>query len=412
MPDDVFSYLKTRSERGEPDLERTYIQGLQTFAQRYRRYNALFRPLETLNAKTGRPVDILFMGVKFADLILFMNARYRVSVVVQGQRDLLWCLRHKLSFLLTWKWRAALLQAYASQDAAHGQVDGVVADIAATLSRLEPRALVLENDSLFLERAFVRAARAADLPSFTVQDGLFMSAAPPHVMHGHLTDYMLVWGDFFKNLYVHKGILPPERIEVLGYPYVPAEQRGTTHRDGVSVCIVGQPFENYDEALRKPRYEMVSHVMAACEAAGLSVVYRPHPAENREAVERAFPNLTMTKPLEGLQETIHNNAVFFSLTSTALVEAALQGKVAVQVRNRHFVADDFETLGVCKSIEDDVATITEFLREQKVSLGTFPVNPVYIDTSGQPGERLSEILEALAFSKTAGPVRKRPSSLL
>ena len=403
----VFSYLKTRSERGEPDLERTYIQGLQTFAQRYRRYNALFRPLETLNAKTGRPVDILFVGVKFANLILFTNARYKVSVVVQGQRDLLWCLRHKLSFLLTWKWRAALLQAYASQDA-HKQVNGVVAGIATTLSRLEPCALVLENDSLFLERAFVRAAQAVNVPSFTVQDGLFMSAAPPHVMHGHLTDYMLVWGDFFKDLYVRKGILPAERVEVLGYPYVPAEQRGTTHRDGVSVCIVGQPFENYDEALRKPRYEMVSHVMAACEAAGLSVVYRPHPAENREAVERAFPNLTMTKPLESLQETIHNNAVFFSLTSTALVEAALQGKVAVQVRNRHFVADDFETLGVCKSIEDDVATMTAFLREQKADLHAFPVSPAYIDTSGQPGERLSEILKSLV-PRTQASAGKRSS---
>ncbi|CAN5905366.1 hypothetical protein BH24DEI2_BH24DEI2_04040 [soil metagenome] len=396
MSNDVFSYLKTRSERGEPDLERSYVQGLETFARRYRRYPYLFRPLEALNARTGRPVDILFMGVRFAELILAVNIKYKVSVVVQGQGDLLWCLRHRLSFLLAWEWRAELLQAYRSQRGMDEKVDGVVSSIAATLQGLNPRALVLENDSLFLERAFVRAARAAAVTSFTIQDGLFMNMAPAHVMHGHSTDYMLVWGDFFKHLYVDKGILPLERVEVLGYPHSLPERRSSTKKQNPTVCLLGQPFETYDETLRKPRYEMIEHVATACEAVGLVLVYRPHPAENRAAVKREFPTLAMTNPSESLQQTIHDKAIFFSLNSTALVEAALQGKVAVQVLHKRFVADDFEKLGVCKSIEDDALVMEAFLREQKADLHAFSVDPAYIDTSRPPGERFCELLEALA----------------
>lgn len=394
MSNDVFAYLKTRSERGEPDLERSYVQGLETFAQRYRRYPYLFRPFEVLNARTRRAVDILFMGVRFAELILAMNVKYKVSVVVQGQHDLLWCLRHRLSFLLAWEWRAELLQAYRS--ATHEKVDGVVSDISATLKNLQPRALVLENDSLFLERAFVRGARAADVTSFTVQDGLFMDTAPAHVMHGHSTDYMLVWGDFFKNLYVGKGILPPERVVVLGYPYSLPQHHVHTKQENPTVCLFGQPFENYDETLRKPRYEMVAHVAKACEATGLALVYRPHPAEKREAVKYAFPTIAMTKPSESLHETIHNNDIFFSLTSTALIEAALQGKVAVQVLHERFVADDFEKLGVCKSIEDDATAVAALLRKQRANPNAFPVSQAYIDTAGHPGERFCEILGVLA----------------
>lgn len=404
MPlEEIFSYVETRAEAGEPDFKNTYTNALALFRERYRRYYPLLRPLEqTWNVANGRTrTDILFVGIRFADIILSASKHYRVKLAVQGERDLRWCIQHKIPPVIAWKWRIELSKAhsaYESGDPYHLYLQNIIAGVETALHRLSPRAVVLENDSLFMERALVLAARNLRIPTFTIQHGLFMKAASPHILDGHSTDYMLVWGDFFRKLYVDKGILSPKQIEILGYPYLLTERHKspTANLNASTACIFGQPFEAYDETLREPRYSMVANIVKACETVAVAPTYRPHPAENRGEVQRRFPTLTMTDPLESLQKTIETHDIFFSLTSTALIEAALLGKIAVQVLHDRFVADNFEVLGVCKSIENDVSALKEYLRDVRRSPSIPSVSPAYIDTSTHPGERFREILESLA----------------
>ena len=396
---EIFSYLKTRSEHGESAIEKSYVKQLEHFATQYRRYGGAFHLLESLGTLRRGPIDLLFLGVRFSSLILSMTPKHRVGVVVQGQNDLSWCLRHRITPVLAWKWRARLHKAY---DAAHGAgnaediLETIVEDIAAALASFGPRALVLENDSLFLERAFILATRKLGIPSMTIQDGIFQKAAAPHVLHGRFTDYMLVWGEFFKQMYVDKAFLPEERVHVLGYPYPFEFQKSKLEGAPAvpTVCFLGQPWESYDESLREPKTAMLHNVAEACRALDLPLMYRPHPLERRHGLP-TIPGLEVTSVGEGLEDALEKYTIFFSVNSTALVEAALRGKVAAQILEAHFPSDDFKALGVCHSLENNVDTIQEFLCRMREKPIPFPLNSGYIDLMDSPGERLDELLSSL-----------------
>ena len=394
---EIFSYLKTRSERGESAIETSYAEQLGKFASRYRRYGRGFHLLESLGGLRRGPVDLLFLGIRFSSLILSMTPKYKVGVVAQGQSDLLWCLRHRVTPVPAWEWRAKLHEAY---EAAHGAGDAeelletIVADIAAALASLKPRALILENDSLFMERAFILAARRLGIQSVTIQDGIFQKSAPPHVLHGHFTDIMLVWGEFFREMVADK-ILPEERVHVLGYPY-PVHPPQSNDKSNLTVCFLGQPWESLDEALRAPKAAVTHHVIEACRAAELPLVYRPHPLERRHGLPET-PGLNVTNAGEGLSEALAKYDVFFSVNSTALVEAALRGRVVAQILDARFPSDDFEALGVCYSLENSADAIKKFLCEMKEKPVPFPVNSGYIDLT-EPGARLDELLSTPPYN--------------
>ncbi len=395
---EIFSYLKTRGERGESAIEKSYVEQLEHFANQYRRFGRGFRLLKSLGTFRQGPIDLLFLGVRFSSLILSTIPKYKVGVVAQGQRDLLWCLRHRVTPVPAWAWRAKLHEAY---EAARGAGDAeelletIVADIAAVLATLKPRALILENDSLFVERAFILAARRLGIQSVTIQDGIFQKAAPPHVLHGHFTDTMLVWGDFFKQMYMDKNILPEERVHVLGYPY-PLEPQNGELKENLTVCFLGQPWESLDEALRGPKAAVTRNVIEACRAVDLPLVYRPHPLERRHGLPET-PGLNVTDVGEELFKALAKYNIFFSINSTALVEAALRGRVAAQILEARFPSDDFEALGVCYSLENSADAIQKFLCEMKEKPVPFPLNSGYIDLTENPGARLHELLSTLPY---------------
>ena len=396
---EIFSYLKTRSERGESALEKSYVKQLEHFADRYRRYKGGFRLLESLNTLRRNPIDLLFLGVRFSSLILSMTPKHKVGVVAQGQGDLLWCLRHRVTPVLAWEWRAALHEAYKAAHRAgdaEEMLEATVADIAAALASLKPRALVLENDSLFLERAFILAARKLSIPSVTIQDGIFQKSAPPHVLHGHFTDVMLVWGEFFRQMYVDKNILPERRVHMLGYPY-PLKPSPNPRGGTPTVCFLGQPWENYNEELREPKTAVIRNVAEACRLLDLPLVYRFHPAERHHGLP-AVPGLRATDAKEGLEEALAKYDIFFSINSTALVEAALRGKVAAQILGAGFPSDDFEALGVCYSLENSADAIKTFLCRMKEKPAPFPLHAGYIDVTENPGRRLNDLLLALSHN--------------
>ena len=398
---EIFSYIETLAASDAPTVKQSNTQALEIFSQKYRRYRGVFRLFESLTALRGGSADLLFVGVRFSNLILSMTSKHKVRVVVQGQNDLLWCLRHSVTPMPAWAWRERLFEAYkvahlegGTTSNAERLLEGVVSDIAASLACLKPRALVLENDFLFLERAFVLAARSLGIPSVTIQDGIFQKATPSHFFHGHFTDHMLVWGEFFKQMYLDKNILPEARVHVLGYPYpikpVKAKLGGTP-----TVCFLGQPWETFDETLSEPKLAVIRNVAQACRALGLLLAYRLHPRERRhDALETL--GVKVTGAGEGLEEAFDRYDIFFAINSTALVEAALRGRVAAQVLEARFTLDNFEALGVCYSVKNDVDVLKTFLRRMKENPTPFPPDPNYITLRENPEAKLNELLSALA----------------
>jgi hypothetical protein len=396
--EEIFSYVKQRSEADAPEFERSYFTRLEAFSRKYQHFYPISRIFENLPSIAFRPgyTDVLFFGTKFSDLIGLLRLELvRVSVLVHGQRDLLNCLQNRLPFVIGWRWSAGLLQSYrlGSNDASNPQLRSTILDIRDTLARAQPKLIVLDNDSLPLQRAILYAARQLQIPVATIQHGIFMASAESNIMDGYCTDYMLVWGRFFKDLYVRRGILPDDKVHVLGYPYritMPKPISSRTKRP--VVCFLGQPWEHYDEHLREPKRRIILSVTRACRRFGLPLVYRPHPTESRAQLVDEHIGLKLTPRRESLAEAIARHECFVSINSTALVEAALGGKIAVQIRDDAFSADNFEELGAGYSLNSDEAVVHEFFREvSRGAIVSAPVSNDYIDVNTSPVEILRQL---------------------
>jgi hypothetical protein len=397
--EEIFSYVRQRSETDAPEFEQSYISGLETFSRSYRRLYPMCRIFETLSSFALRPghTDVLFFGTKFSDLIDLLRLEFvRVTVLVHGQRDLLNCLKKRLPMIIGWRWSAGLLQSYrlGAHFPTNPKLRSTILDIQDTLARAQPKVIVLDNDSLPLQRAVLYAARQLQIPVATIQHGIFMESADPRIMDGYYTDYMLVWGRFFKDLYLRRGILPDRKVHVLGYPYRVAMPKPISRRTKQpGVCFLGQPWEDYDEHLREPKRRIILSVIRACRCFGLPLVYRPHPTESRALLLDEHSDLKLTPRGESLGETIASHECFVSINSTALVEAALRGKIAVQIRDEAFSVDNFEELGVSYSLKSDESIVHEFFREvYRGAIESVPVSDDYVNVSMSPVEMLRQLL--------------------
>lgn len=401
---DILTFPKLYSERGKPRFENSYVHRLRRFSRKYYRYQSLFWVLGKIldGVQRKKRADVVFLGTSFLHLMLQVSGRYNIKCIVQDEHELMTALRYKIPLIMGWKWKAALFRAYDSQTEAE-RAEGLrrtVSEIEAVIRRLSPRAVILRNDSLFLERSVVFAAKSTGTQTLTIQHGLFMQSAESYVYDGHWTDHMLVWSNIFRTLYATRNILPEENIHVLGYPYPIEAGPGKSGDDSPVACLLGQPWEHYASTLRDTKYEIISNLVKACAKLDLRMVYRPHPGECRIELMEEFPDLMLTDAAETLLEAIDRYDVFFSMTSTALIEAALRGRTAVQIRAEGFVQDNFEDIGACYSIVNDPDDMERFL--EGVRQSQYPplaVSEEYVGIPDNLGEVFSSILESTTDAK-------------
>ncbi len=399
--DDILAYPAGRAARGEPEFEETYVRLLQRFSGKYYRYRPLFALLEKITASLRRTgaVDIVFLGTPFLHLMLHARSKYSIASLVQDEHELRTARRHSIPLHMAWKWKADLYRAYTARDDTTrlALLERTVTDIGTVLRRASPQAVVVKNDSLFLERAVIQAARSAGIPTVTIQHGLFQRAAGSHILDGHRTDHMLVWGEWFRDIYRENAIVPEARVHVLGYPYPVTTSPTAAGAVPCTICLLGQPWELNDASLREMKHQVISTFIKGCARLEIDLVYRPHPAEHWDDLRASFPALDLTREGETLTGAIDRYDLFLSWTSTALLEAALHGRSAVQIRSDAVPADDFSEVGACYSIEGDEAGITRFLEGVKRSeYPPMPVSGRYIHLSEDPGEDFSSIMRNIS----------------
>jgi len=399
--DDILTYPAERARQGEPEFETTYLGLLERFSRKYRRYRPVITLLEGYFGSLRRTgaVDIVFLGTPYLHLMLHARSNHSIASLVQDEHELRTARRHSIPLHMAWKWKADLYRAYAADEDATRQalLKRTVTDIREVLRRASPRAVVVKNDSLFLERAVIAAARSEGIPTVTIQHGLFQQANGSHVYDGYWTDHMLVWGNYFRDLYLENDILPEARIHVLGYPYPVTASPARADDVPPTLCLLGQSWELNEDSLREMKHQLISTLMDACSGHGIDLVYRPHPAEHRGDLRASFHTLQLTDEAETLTRAINRYHLFLSWTSTALVEAALHGRSAVQIRSDAIPMDDFSAVGACYSIEGDEEGITRFLEGVKRSeYPPMAVSGHYIHLSEDPGEDFSSIMQHIS----------------
>ncbi|MDN5319827.1 MAG: hypothetical protein PWP49_247 [Thermococcaceae archaeon] len=266
------------------------------------------------------------------------------------------------------------------------------------IKKINPEIIILNNDALPDTRAIVLVAKELGIPTVEIQHGIYQSNSL--LPTGRYVDYLFVWGRYFKRLYLKQKIRPSRTIKILGYPYelkpLPREHK----KQKLTVYYLGQNFELYNRDLLDVKVETVNALNKMCEKYGFEFVYRPHPGDPRELLQRKLPNVRFAPRNETLEESFRKGDIFISFNSTALVEAALRGKLCVQLKNYPVPTDDFEKLGICPrsfdTLEDLESYLGEIARAQDLEQFYKPVSSDYIEIpKPNLGEKFLELIQEI-----------------
>jgi len=345
---DLFEYVEKRKE-----VEPKFFKSIIEMYQRNARWsNVIFEWIVYVLSwsinQQKKSVKYYFWGIRFEEIILSLPAEE--VCIVGGPKQLFFCVKHHRHYIPCMNMWSPLLSGLVSRSTINNtRIVNLILAISVKLIKNASSlaVLVVDNDSLPMQRAVVLAARVAGFhQTVCVQHGIFQSKSPGHIMDGWFADKMFAINEIQRTMLIDKG-MDPNKIKVMGFhtsPLIP--ERATSPPGQRTICFLGQPWSKYSDK-RGTRYlEIVERVMVILRANELDVVYKPHPGE------WGCPYLAKIKGVikTPLSVAIENYDVFMSLTSTALIETEAAGRISIQITDSNFDCDDFRVYGEIVSI--------------------------------------------------------------
>jgi hypothetical protein len=264
------------------------------------------------------------------------------------------------------------------------------------IKKLNPDLIVLQEDGNIEGRALTLAAKKLKIPTITIQDGIFSSSNK--LLYGYYSDYMFVWGQYFKDMYLDQNIKDHEHIKILGYPNKLTEF-DVNHRNKKTVYYIGQDYEHYNKDYLEYKINTIQNLKLVCDKLGFNFYYRPHQNENRNYIKSKVKNIQFSRKSDSLMDSIEKGDIFISFNSTALIEANLHTKIGIQLKNFNIKTDDFETIGACsktcQNFEELECYLKEIAESKDFSNYFKPVDPNYIEITPDPGVRFLELVKEL-----------------
>ncbi|MGU3523390.1 hypothetical protein ACLBW2_09830 [Enterobacteriaceae bacterium C23F] len=289
-----------------------------------------------------------FLGNRFTHLIKALPKKD--VCIIGGPRQLLFCLRNNISYIpngLFWK---VLSRGF----------DGTIDDrlsmhssrMIDKLSRLKYKTaktiIIVENDSLPLQRTFCNIAFNAGIETVCIQHGLFQSKTDAKIIDGWKCDHFICYDKHQKNIISGLGV-SDEKIVVGGF-YEPIEKACRLPKSTpLKICFLGQPWYKYGEDYRSKYLNIVERISRQFAKMDIEYNFKPHPWETDAPYLKNMKNVFHG----GIAEAINDHDVFLSLTSTALLEVTMAGKVGVQIYDQQFACDNFEKLGYSYTIQSE-----------------------------------------------------------
>lgn len=337
----LYEYVERRDD-GEPGF-RTSIA--EMYKRNARWGNPIIRRAVEMAALTLVPrngvVKYFFWGTKFKEIIQGLPRKY--VCVIGGPKQLAFCFQHRIPFIPNMRLWKPLYFGLEEKSFFDKEISSLVEKTSLQLTKkASPEAiLIVDNDSLPMQRSIILAARLANLRTACIQDGVFQSKSPGYIMHGWFADKFLAINKHQKNMLIAKG-MDSRKIKIMGFhssPYLP--KRPTAPAGQRKVCFLGQPWNKYGYKRFSRYMEIISNTAAVLRKAGIEMSFKPHPWERGEDHLKHIANVVDIS----LSEAIEEYDVFISLTSTALIEAQSAGRVAIQIMDDAFDADDLSVHG-------------------------------------------------------------------
>ena len=242
------------------------------------------------------------------------------------------------------------------------------------LRRARPKLTVIVTS--YGKETFIESCKELDIPVAELQHGIIhrfhlgYNYAGPHAKKVCFPDYLLLFGDFWKKDIEYP--LAPERIHVVGYPYLEDEARRyrTVDRKEQVVFIsgghIGKPISEFAVAFQE------------AVGSGLDVVYKLHPGEySRWRTEYPWLASSSIRVVEDDQTTLYQllaeSKVQVGVNSTAIYEGLAFGLQTVLL--------DLPGLEVMERlVEEGVASVASSSEEL-----------VHAATSGQLGTTQADL---------------------
>jgi len=267
-------------------------------------------------------------------------------------------------------------------------------DLENVLKKIDPKIIILNHDFTSDTKLVALVARELGIPTVEIQHGIY---SDKKIVPGKYADYVFVWGDYFKNLYLKSKMKQNREIKVLGYPYSIKEENNLEYTK--KIVYLGQNLELYGNSFFDTKKETLKQLNRFCIQLGFELVYRPHPSEDLNFLKMNLPGVKFSPEGEKLEDAIKHYDIFIAFNSTALAEAVLNSKIGLQLKNYKIPADDFEKLGICRSFTS-LKELKEFLEKLKtvddVKRHYSPVDPHYIEIpSPSPGEKFIELIKEI-----------------
>lgn len=374
--DYVFGYLEEQKPFS-PQMIKYVVSNYEISLKKGSKINFLSR---FFSFKPKEKLRYIIIGRKYNDLIRGLP-KEEVLVIGSSWRDWLYCLFHRIPFRLGLPVMKAALDCYVGQKL---NLISEVQEILKCGTDTTPKFIILFNDSLPVERIYCLLAKSLGMHSVCIQHGVFQANSPARIYDGGIADLMLAFDRHQFELMADGGI-PKNKLGVVGF------HSNIKHYDNLSyglarrVCILGQPWGVYYPEIEVRYHELLENLNAILSTSGFKFVFKPHPSECDAHYLGKYGVVEAAK----LKECLTRYDVFISFTSTALIEASLAGRIAIQIFDPAFLADRFSDNGYAYSIDsNDLSQLSKLVSE---------ASPININNLGTINSRFQAAIRSHCF---------------
>lgn len=389
---------------GMDGIEEAFLKDQQFLINKYNKHRLLFKFLDEFFLKlyfinkNRNKKTILFRTSQYSSIILETKKYYHVGLTAYGRKDRLFALFNFIGYVSINDLTQYIL--YYLKDRKIEHLHRLVEETEKKLKIARPDYIVLRSDGPPIERAIVLASKKLGITTFATQHGVEDSSC---LFENEVSDFILVWGKYFKNLFLSSHKRKSEHIYILGLPYPVNGANLSGERNRRKICYIGQDFERYNKSLLQVKVETIKDLYKVCKKLGLDFVYRPHPGDDRNLLKEKLSHVSFTDENERLEETFGKSDIFVGFSSTALVEAAIRQKITLQLMSFPIKLDNFEKLGICnksfKTIKELESYLAEIVKVPDLKEFRMKFNNDYMETRYSPGQRFLEIIEEIEKRK-------------
>lgn len=275
--------------------------------------------------------------------------------------------------------------------------------IKSILKKIKPKLIVLNDSSLPINRAIIQVSKELGIYTIEIQHAIYPYEMK--ILPGLGTDFVYVWGEYFKKMYKHQKIRDSNSIKILGYPFKTNNNKLLPNKK-LTLYYLAQGFQYEDIKNLDRLLENALYLKNLSNTLDITFKCKLHPNSPKVLLDKVLPHIECNPLKQTMENAINDGDIFISFNSTALIQAAFQGKKCFQLMNLPVDCDNFEELGICKTFLDlnelnlHLTKLFKLDKNKILSTGN-PINDKYIETfKCGPGMRFTNLIEEIESNKS------------